>query len=393
MEKGTKRPRLPRNGYRIIAQELQRRVEGGEITPGSYFPTERELQAEFGASRTAIRRALEEVVQLGWGEMVPNKGVLAARGIRPGRTPQVAFVDSGSYVCRMLATRMSDLLRPLGLHLVHLGGRIEDPLEDALVHAFENDFAGAIVWPYRGFPDSSVIERVARRMPIIALDHRLGQADTDLVTFNQLEAGFMATEHLIQQGCRRIGVTGMIDMLETSHQRFSGYLKAMFAHGLQPRPRDFIFTATSGHDEPDPYPMEQFLRSGDRPDALLVLQDMYVPSTVEAALRSGLSVPHDLKLAAIGDDVEVEVDGFGLTSVACDWNQLAGMAIELLDERMSNPSLPSQVRLAGQRLVVRGLCGAPPESWTIHLPEVQALVDSRPFPRSKYRFSSRWGVN
>ena len=60
-----------------------------------------------------------------------------------------------------------------------------------------------------------------------------------------------------------------------------------------------------------------------RPDALFVLQDVFVPTVVECALRAGLSVPGDLRLATLGDDLDVTVDGVGMTAVAFDWEALA----------------------------------------------------------------------
>ncbi|MFI2713027.1 GntR family transcriptional regulator [Micromonospora sp. NPDC018662] len=44
--------------YRTIADELRRRIESGEIAPGTLLPTERALTAEFQASRGTIRKAI-----------------------------------------------------------------------------------------------------------------------------------------------------------------------------------------------------------------------------------------------------------------------------------------------------------------------------------------------
>ncbi|MGW0501460.1 GntR family transcriptional regulator [Micromonospora sp. NPDC003241] len=47
---------LPR--YRSIADELQRRIDEGEIQAGSLLPSEAALSAEFRASRGTIRKAI-----------------------------------------------------------------------------------------------------------------------------------------------------------------------------------------------------------------------------------------------------------------------------------------------------------------------------------------------
>jgi LacI family transcriptional regulator len=379
-----------RTGYRSITATLQRQIEAGEIPAGSYLPTERKLQDAYGASRTTIRRALASLVDTGWAENLPGRGVVAARGYRRGTTRQVACVDSDSYVARMLRVRLEERLNPLELDLVPLGRSRDEKMEHALRQTMEAGYAAVLVWAYEGFPDPELVGKLNRQLPIVALDHRLEGADCDLVSFDYEQAAFDATEHLIQQGARRIGIVGMIDMLEINHQRFRGYLHAMFAHGLQPQPRDFIFFATSGHDNPDISILETRLRSGDRPDALFVMQDTFAADTVATALRAGLFLPHDLKLATLGDDIDVSVDEYSMTAVAFDWERLAEDAFTLVNHRLDNLHRPSQTRLAPHHLIVRGLCGAPAEAWTPESQMVRGFRDPQTAPRSETRFTSTW---
>lgn len=378
-----------RFGYREIAAGLRERVEAGEIPAGSYLPTERKLQDAYGASRTTVRRALALLVETGWAEILPGRGVVAARGYRRGTTRQVACVDSDSYVARMLRVRLAERLRPLGFELVALGRSLGDPLEPALRQTMDEGFAAALVWTYEGFPDPDLVGRLSRQLPIVALDHRLEGSNSDLVSFDYERAAFDATEHLIRQGARRIGVVGMLDMLEITHHRFRGYLRAMFAHGLQPQPRDFIFFATSGHDEPDVSILEARLRSGDRPDAFFIMQDSFAADTVATGLRAGLMLPRDLKLATLGDEYDISVDEFGMTTIAFDWERLAEDAFALLRERLDRLHRPSQTRVSPHHLIVRGLCGAAPSEWTREEAALRGFRSDGTAPRAARRFVTR----
>lgn len=378
------------NGYRAITASLRGRIEAGEIPAGSYLPTERELQDAYGASRTTVRRALASLVETGWAEALPGRGVVAARGYRRGTTRRVACIDNDSYVARMLRIRLAERLRELELELVALGR--DQGMESALQSTLDEGYAAAFVWTYEGFPNRELVTHVNRQLPIIALDHRLEGADGDLVSFDYERAAFDATEHLVRQGARRIGVVGMMDMLEINHQRFRGYLRAMFAHGLQPQPRDFVFFATSGHDAPDVSLLEARLRSGDRPDALFVMQDSFAAETVAAALRAGLFLPHDLKLATLGDDFDVSVDDLAMTAIAFDWERLAEEAFTLLRQRLENLHRPSQTRLVPHHLIVRGLCGAPGSEWTPEVEMVRGFRADGTAARAETSFKSRWNV-
>lgn len=51
--------------YRQVEQELRRRVEGGELAPGSRLPTEAALSAELGVNRLTVRHAFAELARAG----------------------------------------------------------------------------------------------------------------------------------------------------------------------------------------------------------------------------------------------------------------------------------------------------------------------------------------
>jgi len=321
---------------------------------------------------------------------VPNKGVLATSGTpRATQNDQIALIDGGTNLLKLLGVQLSDLLVKQDLHLVKLAGGAQYPMEYALQRAMDLEFAGAIVWSYKEFLDQNLVSKAASRVPIVALDHALEGAATDLVTLDHEAAAFAATEQLIRNGCKRIGVTGMLDMLDITHQRFRGYMRAMFAHDLLPEARNFVFTFTSGDVLPHQTELlECRLRAEDRPDGLVVLQDFCVPPVLECVLHCGLSVPHDVKLVTLGDDVEATVDGIGITAVAFDWHALAEHAVQLLLDRLADRQRPVQVRFAPHRLIVRGMCGAPPDRWTTESDESAQVVGQNSFTRSHFVFSS-----
>ncbi|MFV2195557.1 GntR family transcriptional regulator [Nocardiopsis sp. LOL_012] len=51
-------PRTPWGTYHQIAASLKTRIDSGEFAPGDVLPSESALSAEFGVSRTTVRRAL-----------------------------------------------------------------------------------------------------------------------------------------------------------------------------------------------------------------------------------------------------------------------------------------------------------------------------------------------
>jgi DNA-binding LacI/PurR family transcriptional regulator len=376
--------RVSRNGFKVIADSLRQRIEEGGLDTGRFLPTERELQEEFGASRSTVRRALSMLIDNGWAVNIPSKGVVAGSGARTTRTTNVALIDGSTFVMGLMVARLGDGFRKLGYHLVHTGGREGFLVEEALQYADDNNFAGALLWPYKGFPDMEAMQRLARRMPLVMLDNGYRGLDTDRVTFDHFQVGDTVTEHLIRVGHRRIGVTGFFDMMDSNHATFSGYMRAMFRHDLNPQSHDYVFTKTSGMEKADTRNLVARLRQPDRPSALFVLQDEEVPAVVEAIHEAGLRFPYDVAVATVGDDVDLDVDGVGLTAMAVDYTGMAEEAVRLLIRRIEDPTRTTRTKMVGTQLMVRGSCGAPQSQWTP--PDLPTAFLST--PRQRYRFTS-----
>ncbi|AMO25463.1 FadR/GntR family transcriptional regulator [Ramlibacter tataouinensis] len=74
----------PQRLYRQIAEQLRTLIAGGEFTPGTRLPAERELAAQLGVSRPSAREALIALEVEGWVEVRPGSGVYVVdrRGAR-----------------------------------------------------------------------------------------------------------------------------------------------------------------------------------------------------------------------------------------------------------------------------------------------------------------------
>lgn len=375
--------RIGRNGYLEIVGSLRERLKSDEMIPGQFIATEKELQQEFGAGRSTIRKVLAELVEEGWAVNVPKKGVFVGRGIRSTQSNVVAFIENGSFVQTLLGERFELLASAEKLNVERIGRTADYPFSYALQRVLDGDYAGALIWGFAIDPDDTAVGQLTRSLPVVALDHKVGHSDTDLVRFDHERAGYELASHLIKQGCRRIGITGMLDTLETTIARIQGVMIACFENGLQPNPEDFQFISTSGDTSAKVGGLHNLLRQGNRPDGMVILHDFLAPSVVETALRCGLNLPNDLKLGMIGDDFAIDIDGLGMTAIRFDWNVLSEEAFALLKDRLADLQRPSVIRTLPFELVVRGLCGA-----------VDNLSEPRndlPLPQT-FSYSNPWRV-
>ena len=347
-----------RRGYQSIAEDLREQIRLGRFTPGALLPTEKSLQEHFGVSRSTVRRAIAALAESGWAEIKPKRGVAARLGPAAPLNGRVAYIDHADLVNERVYFGISRALHGTGLHLSHVDSRIYG-VEGAIEYAADNGFLAAFIWSKAGFPDVERIERLRTRLPLIAVDHRLGGVKTDLIAEDNFNGAATMVRHLAHQGRRRIAVSGMMDMLEVNHDRFSGYLKGLFDSGLMPHPSDFLFCLTSGGGPEETDLLSSRLQAEDRPDAIFVLQDMCVPFVVEAVYEAGLTIPGDVAIGAFGGESPIQIDAVGLTSMAVDWPLFVEACVQALVNRLSLPASAYAEVSVPATLVIRGSCGAP----------------------------------
>jgi GntR family transcriptional regulator len=61
-----------------VREELEGRIERGDLAPGEQLPTERELRDEFGVSRVTVRRALASLTDDGLVYAIQGRGTFVA---------------------------------------------------------------------------------------------------------------------------------------------------------------------------------------------------------------------------------------------------------------------------------------------------------------------------
>ena len=70
---------MPKAVYQEIYADLKRRIEDGKFAYGEFLPSENELTASYGCSRSSIRRALSQLASDGYIQSQQGKGVRVIR--------------------------------------------------------------------------------------------------------------------------------------------------------------------------------------------------------------------------------------------------------------------------------------------------------------------------
>ena len=350
-------------GYREIAEELRQNIGSGRIEVGSLLPTERELYSQFGVSRTTIRRALQDLVRSGWAVSQPNRGHIASQPSPARESRLVAFVDHANSIHQSLFFKLSQSLATQGFHLVHIDSEQLGTV-GAMERAAAEGMYGAIVWSKTSTPDVHRLQRLKSLLHVVTIMHHLPAVGAAHVQPKLYEGARMAVRHLHRMGYRRPAVTGIMDGFRAHHEGFSGFLAACHELDIHPSPMDFLFCRTSTSQALELRHLERRLKDEDRPDAIVMLQDMWVEPIGQVIAKAGLSVPGDIAVVGMGNDFPYSFSGTDLTTVAYDWSMAAQQIVEQLLQPETSALRHARSRQFDVSLVIRGSAGEPVDQWS-----------------------------
>jgi DNA-binding LacI/PurR family transcriptional regulator len=359
-------------------------VRGGLYSPGDRLPSEVDLARQLGVSRGTVRQALVALLDEGLLQTVPGRGTFVSDG-----SSQRAAGLIGMILPSVVRARNPELIggaeeaaRHAGYSLI-LGISGDDRwLETEQIQRIVGQGAyGLIVYTVDGPMDVPALRRLIERgFPVVLIDRYIPDLAVDSVTMDNIGGGFLAVQHLAQQGYRRIGYVSTDNVATSSIvERMAGYHWAMQQYGLD-CDADLICTDIRRllawpPREPDKQlhnerVLRAFLDRPDRPEAIFVCNDYVAFEVVHVAEQLGLRVPDDLALVGFDNVSYTDYFGVPLTTVEQYRHEVGATAMSLLLDRMAGRRTRLSRTIISTRLIVRRSSGpGPTREQSIHSPE------------------------
>jgi LacI family transcriptional regulator, galactose operon repressor len=149
--------------------------------------------------------------------------------------------------------------------------------------------------PFRKISDGGV--------PLILLDRSFSGYACNFVGVNDWLAGQLATEHLIEQGYRRIAHIRGPDT-NVGNRRAEAFLETMQRHGL-PVPDNYVIpggeAGGSVGEERGKRAMDAVLALKPRPEALFCFNDTIAVGAMFRAFEVGLRIPEEMAIIGCGN--------------------------------------------------------------------------------------------
>ena len=319
----------------------------------------KDIAEDLGLSPMAVSKALRDHSDIGMetkARVVKRAAELnyrmdwVARSMKTGRTYLVGLVipDLMQSFFAEIATALTARLGAAGYHLVISHSGESAPTEVTNIDILcSRKVDGLII---------ASAQRSAKafrdlKIPYVLIDRQIPGLDANYVGTKNEDIGYLASSHLIEQGCRRVAhLKG--PGLSTAAGRLRGYRRALARHKIS-APEDLILEA--GHEDASGYlVMQQLLKSRPRPDGVFCFNDPVAVGAMRAILEAGLSIPKDIAVIGAANMHYSDLLRIPLSTVDQGTREMGERAAALLLGCMTvkKPLPPRQV-MVSPRLIVR----------------------------------------
>ena len=354
--------------YRIIFDKLQEDILSQRYKAGDRLPSEAELVRRFGASRMTVFKAMKELQSLGVVDRRVGSGTYVSHSLASTSRifglliPALGQTEIFEAICQGMT------LLPRGQHSLLWGhsassdGENEEAAELLCQQYIARKVAGVFFAPIEYSPlrheaNRRIVEALDRaKVPVVLLDRCVSpypkRAKYDLVGIDNHRTGYLATEHLLKVGAKRVAFFARANSAPTVDARIAGYREAL-AHLQKSSGRDLVRIGEAS----DLNFIQRILKE-DRPDAFLCANDLTAGHLMHTLLALNRRIPEDIRMMGIDDVKYARLLPVPLTTMHQPCQNIGKVALSVMLERLANPDLPTRDVLLSCELVVRKSCGA-----------------------------------
>ncbi|WP_369018255.1 LacI family DNA-binding transcriptional regulator [Thermatribacter velox] len=307
------------------------------------------LNNRYDVSQETRKRILAIIEELGYA---PNH---LARSLRMGQTKTIGVVisDVSNPFFGSVISGIENILREEG-YCVLLYNANEDAQreEEVFKVLLERRVDGVIITPVDESNFSALLSLLQKaNIPCVFLARYAKNIPVSYVIADDLLGSFLATEHLLKKGHKRILYLGGPPFLTTSQERIQGYKKALEQYGL---PSDENLIKPSRAKMEDGYKIvKEALFQKLEFTAIASFNDYLAFGALRALRENGLSVPRDV--AVVGyDDVEfASISWVPLTTVRMPKYELGVEAAKILLSHIRGEAESIKKVVLKPKLIVR----------------------------------------
>ncbi|MEO6844550.1 MAG: LacI family DNA-binding transcriptional regulator [Ginsengibacter sp.] len=312
----------------------------------------RALRGSYEISEETKKKVLEYAEKMNYR---PNPIALSLKE-RRSRTIGVVVSEIANNFFSQAINGIESIAYNRGYHVIITQSHESEERERLNVeHHASRSVDGLLISLSSGTIDLSYLKELYQKgLPMVFFDRITHEIDTHKVTVNNSLGAFQATEHLIEQGFKRIAhITGS-PSLSITQERLDGYKKALEKHHILPDESLIKYCNHGGmiKDEVEDA-ISELLKGKSRPDAIFTTGDRF--TTICLAVLKRLRPKKDIAMAGFSDSKVGELFDPPLTVVRQPAFEIGQNATELLIQMIESkrPVVDFQTKVLDPELIIR----------------------------------------
>ncbi len=263
-----------------------------------------------------VRKELRKKIMQTAREMGYQHNKFAAN-LRQKRTRSLGVIIPriDSHFMSTVISGMEKVANKAGYQLLISQSEESANLEEANIQAlFNSRVDGMLVsLSYETKTKDSFSNVLRKDIPLVFFDRVFECGNCVSVVIDNYRAGYEATQHMIDQGCRRIvHVTGSLNR-NVYNDRYRGYRQALADNSIVFD--DKMLIVTNLGDDAGASVINHILNDGSMPDGIFTANDNSAVSIICELKRKGFRIPDDLAVVGFNDDPVSRIVEPNLTTV------------------------------------------------------------------------------
>jgi LacI family transcriptional regulator len=185
-----------------------------------------------------------------------------------------------------------------------------------------------------------------KNIPLVLFDRIINSIDAPKVRLDNVDGGIQATQHLIDQGYKKIAILAGPENLNISNKRMEGYLQTLKQNGFRADKhliihcdfnQDYAYEAT-----------KELLTMKHRPDAIFTISDRMAIGAMLAIKEKGLNMPNDIGLVGFNNEPIT-----GLVTPSISSVELFAFEMGKATAKLFIEMLHTDADMSGQEIVIK----------------------------------------
>ena len=339
----------PKPLYEQIEENIKQQIKSGELKEGEQIGSQNELAKKYDVSVITIKKALLNLVHSGYlytrvgkGTYVANRAEEQSKRFVDQKTIGLVLRDLKHPFFSMIVHSIEERAYELGYTILLSSSSNKIEREESQINHFINLGVDGLIIASLSleYTATSYVQKLhEQNFPYIMISY-MHDPQYWFVGSDNEKGGFLATEHLINQGYKKIGYVHIGSNNLLSEVRKNGYTRALIEYNIPFDARMIYSLGKEPYDTGEDRMQlgyefgKSFEKWDDKPDALFFYCDSAAIGFIKYMNEAGIRIPDDIAIVGY-DDIEIaSLASVPLTTIKQPADRIGRTAVEVLNNRI-----------------------------------------------------------